>query len=134
MSSPHEILNPDGLLPPVGFSHVVSAAPGRLVFLAGQGGHRADGSIDPGLLPQFEQACRNVVTALTAAGGSPGDLVSLQIYVTDVAEYRAALEPIGKAYRAVIGDHFPAIALFEVSALFDEEARVELVGTAVVSG
>jgi enamine deaminase RidA (YjgF/YER057c/UK114 family) len=134
MSSPHRVLNPDTLPPPSGFSHVVIPAPGRLVFLAGQTGHGADGSIDPGLVEQFERAAINVAAALDAAGGSPSDLTSIQIFVTDVSAYRAARGPIGAAYRRVLGTHYPAMSLFEVAALFDPAARVELVCTAVIPG
>jgi enamine deaminase RidA (YjgF/YER057c/UK114 family) len=54
------------------------------------------------------------------------------IFVTDAAEYRASLKGIGVAWRRHLGDHYPAVSLFEVSSLLDPEAKVELVGTAVV--
>jgi enamine deaminase RidA (YjgF/YER057c/UK114 family) len=124
--------NPPTLAPAIGFSHAVAAAGGRLVFLGGQTGHRADLSIDEGLLEQFEQACANVVEALHAVGAEPEHLVSLQIFVTDAADYRGALEAIGGAYRRHFGKHYPAMALLEISGLFDAEAKVELMGIAVV--
>jgi enamine deaminase RidA (YjgF/YER057c/UK114 family) len=130
--SPHRASNPPTLSPAVGFSHAVSAAPGRLVFVGGQTGHRADLTIDDGLVGQFDQACANVVEALRAAGGRPEHLVSLQIFVTDAAAYRGSLPALGDAYRRSFGKHYPAMALFEVSGLFDAEAVVELMGTAVV--
>jgi enamine deaminase RidA (YjgF/YER057c/UK114 family) len=133
MNSPHEMLNPDELARPTGFSHAVAAANGRTVYLGGQTAHDRDGKIDgTTMAEQFGRAAANVVTALASAGGSPEDLVSLTIYVTDVAEYRAALEELGAAYRRHFGKHYPAIALFEVSGLFDPAAKVELVGIAVV--
>ncbi|MFQ5968359.1 MAG: RidA family protein [Acidimicrobiia bacterium] len=133
MTSPHTILNPDVLAPPRGFSHVVIPKEGRLVFLAGQAAQLPDGSISGSdMAEQFDVAAVNVVAALAAADAHPEHLVSLQIFVTSVDSYRASLGVIGEAYRRHIGDHYPAVSLFEVSGLFDPEALVELVATAVV--
>ena len=74
----HELLNPEGLVEASGFTHAVVAAPGRLVFLAGQTGHSADLSISNDFVEQFDAACGNVATALDGAGGRPQDLVSMQ--------------------------------------------------------
>ena len=129
----HQFLNPEGLAPAVGFSHVAVAAPGRLVFLAGETAHEADGTLAGSTLPeQFAAAAANVATALAAAGASPGDVVSLQIFTTDVDGYRAQSRAIGAAYRDVFGPHYPPMALFGVTRLFDPEALVELVVTAVI--
>jgi enamine deaminase RidA (YjgF/YER057c/UK114 family) len=132
VTSPHRVINPDGLLPPVGFSHAVVAAPGRLVHLGGQTGHHADGDLGSGIVAQFEQAARNLRAALDAAGARPDHLTAVQIYVTDMRAYRASLREIGEAYRRILGRHYPAIALLGVACLFDPDALVELVATAVV--
>lgn len=124
--TPHRIVNPPELAPPAGFAHAVVAAPGRTVYLGGQIGDGATMSA------QFAAAARNVVTALRAAGAGPEHLVSLTIFVTDVDEYRKSLAPIGAAYRKQFGKHYPAMALFGVSRLFEPDALVELVGVAVV--
>jgi enamine deaminase RidA (YjgF/YER057c/UK114 family) len=102
------------------------------VYLAGQAGHRADGSIDDDLVDQFDQACANVADALSAAGGGPEHLVSIQIFVTDAEAYRQALIPIGVGWRRHLGGRYPAVSLFEVGGLFDPKAQVELVAVAVV--
>ncbi len=128
----HQLINPDGLIPPVGFSHVVVAEGGKTVWLGGQTGHRADESIDADLVAQFAQACRNVAVALKAAGAEPEHLVSMVIYTTDPAAYRANLKALGEEYRRVFGRHFPAMALFGVTELFDPRSLVELVCVAVV--
>ena len=132
MAGPHRAVNSEELLPPVGFSHAVVAAPGRLVYLGGQTGHHADGSLPSGIVAQFEQAARNLRVALGAAGATPEHLTALQIYVTDMTAYRASLREIGAAYRRHLGRHYPAIALLGVACLFDPAALVELVATAVV--
>ena len=129
----HQFLNPEDLAPPVGFSHVAVTAPGRLVFLAGQTAHQADGSLAGSTLPeQFAAAAENVITALVAAGATPADVVSLQIFTTDVDAYRSETKAIGAAYRAVFGPHYPPMALFGVARLYDPDALVELVVTAVI--
>jgi enamine deaminase RidA (YjgF/YER057c/UK114 family) len=133
VTGPHQILNPDSLAAPVGFSHAVVAAQGRTVYLGGQAGHDSAGRIvGPGMAEQFRQAASNVSVALDAAGGKPEHIVSMQIYVTDVAAYRDSLTLIGDSYRDVFGRHYPATALFGVVELFDPEAKVELVCTAVI--
>lgn len=125
------LLDPDGLPPAVGFSHAVVATGQRILYVAGQTGHRPDGSIDADLVDQFRQATRNVAICLEAAGFPTDSVARLVIYTTHVAEYRSALEPIGEAYREVFGRHYPAVALLGVAELFDPAARVELVCTAV---
>ena len=133
MTTPHELINPDTLAPPVGFSHAVVAAPGRTIYLGGQAGHDAEGKLVKGkIVPQFAQAAANVVAALEAAGAKPEHLVSMQIYVTNAAAYRGDLKELGEVYRRHFGNHYPAIALFEVQQLFDPAALVELVCIAVV--
>jgi enamine deaminase RidA (YjgF/YER057c/UK114 family) len=132
-ATPHELINPESLPAPAGFSHAVRAGPGRQVFVAGQVAAGADGSLAAGPIDsQFDLAAANVVRALEAAGAKPEHLVSLLIFVTDVAEYRDSSREIGVAYRRHFGRHFPAMALFGIGALFDPEAKVELVATAVV--
>jgi enamine deaminase RidA (YjgF/YER057c/UK114 family) len=129
----HRFLNPEGLGPPVGFSHAALAAPGRLVLLAGQTAHQADGRLEGETLPeQFAAAAANVVTALGSAGARPEHLVWLQIFVVDVDAYIADLKPIGAAWRARFGAHYPPMGLFGVTRLFDPAALVELMGIAVI--
>jgi enamine deaminase RidA (YjgF/YER057c/UK114 family) len=129
----HEIVNPPGLAPPVGFAHAVVARPGRTVYLGGQTAHRADGVLpEGGLVEQFDAALANLVRVLDAAGAAPEDLVSIHVYVVDAADYRARLKPLGAAYRRHLGRHYPAMALFEIRSLFDPSALVELVAVAVI--
>jgi enamine deaminase RidA (YjgF/YER057c/UK114 family) len=82
---------------------------------------------------QFDVAAGNVVLALQSAGAQPHDLVSMQIFVTDIAEYQRLSKEIGMAYRRHFGDYYPAMALLEVSRLFDSKATVELMGIAVTA-
>jgi enamine deaminase RidA (YjgF/YER057c/UK114 family) len=129
-----ERINPTQLVRPSGFSHAVSAPAGRLVFLAGQTGNGADGQIVPGgIVPQFEQALANLLTALRAAGGEPDALASLTIYITDVEDYQARGKEIGAVWRRLAGTEYPAMAGVGVTKLWFPEALVEIQGMAVVS-
>jgi enamine deaminase RidA (YjgF/YER057c/UK114 family) len=131
--TPHRIVNPDSLAPPSGYAHAVVAAPGRSVYLGGQIASDRDGVCrGETLVEQFGLALDNVVTALEAAGAAPADLVSMQIFVTDVGDYRRSSSELGDEYRARFGRHYPAVALLGVTALFDPAALVELVAVAIV--
>ena len=130
--TPHELVNPPGMPPPVGYAHVVVPSEGRTIHIAGQTGHGPDGVLPEGIVEQFDGACANVVSALRAAGGEPEHLASMQIFVTDVEGYAAASKEIGEAYRRHFGRHYPAMALLGVTRLLDPAAMVELVAVAVV--
>jgi enamine deaminase RidA (YjgF/YER057c/UK114 family) len=133
VTTPHEILNPPTLADPIGYSHVVVAAPGRTIYLGGQTAHDANNTIvGDTIAEQFDQAAANVVLALDAAGAKPEHLVSMQIFVTDVVAYKAVLDELAVAYQKHFGKHFPAIALLEIKGLYDSASKVELVCVAVV--
>jgi enamine deaminase RidA (YjgF/YER057c/UK114 family) len=130
--SGHEVVRAPELAPPVGYAHAVVAAPGRAVFLGGQTALGPDGTIvGETLVEQFDVAAGNVVAALRAAGCTAEDLVSLQIFVTDVEEYRASLEQLAPVWRRHFTRRYPAMGLFGVTRLFDAEAKVELMAVAV---
>ena len=128
-----ERINPEELARPSGFSHAVSAPAGRMVFLAGQIGMDRDGKVAGGVVPQFEHALGNLLTALAAAGGQPADLVSLTIYLVDVEDYQAHGREIGAAWRRLTGTGYPAMAGVGVTRLWDPAALVEIQGIAVLS-
>jgi enamine deaminase RidA (YjgF/YER057c/UK114 family) len=128
-----ERINPAELARPSGFSHAVSVTAGRVVFLAGQVGTGRDGKmVSGGVVAQFEQALANLLTALAAAGGHPSDLVSLTIYIVDLADYQAHGKEVGAVWRRLAGTEYPATAGVGVTRLWDPEALVELQGIAAV--
>jgi enamine deaminase RidA (YjgF/YER057c/UK114 family) len=129
-----ERINPPELGRPSGFSHAVVTDADRLVFLAGQTALDADGRITgEGVVEQFERALANLLTALSAAGGRPGDLVSVTIYIVDMDDYRAHAREIGQVWRGLAGTEYPAMAGIGVSRLWDAEALVEVQGVAALS-
>ncbi|MEV6792149.1 RidA family protein [Streptomyces sp. NPDC051320] len=127
-------INPAELSPPTGFSHAVAATGSRLVFLAGQTALDGDGKVVGTTLPdQFERALTNLLTALRAAGGAPGDLARVTVYATDVTEYRAHAAELGRIWRELAGRDYPAMAVIGAMRLWDEQTMVEIDGVAVLS-
>ncbi|GAA1701248.1 RidA family protein [Microbacterium sediminicola] len=129
----HTLVNPPTLAKPLGFAHAVVAAPGSSVHLAGQTAMTADGAIVPGgIVAQFRQAFSNLLEALAAAGGKPEDLVSVTIYLTDVADYQAHGREIGAVWRELAGAHYPAMAGIGITRLWQDDAMIEIAGVAVI--
>jgi enamine deaminase RidA (YjgF/YER057c/UK114 family) len=130
----NEIVTAPELAPPVGYAHAVVGVPGgRTVHLGGQTALDVEGAIrGETLAEQFDVAAANVLAALRAAGGAPEHLVQVLVFVTDVAEYKASRRELGEVWNRPFGRRYPAIALLGVTALYDDEARVELVATAVI--
>jgi len=131
-----EIINPESLGAPKGWSHgILAPRDGRLLFVAGQAGWENDATgTPPGFAQQFGRALDKVLTVVRAAGGQPADVARLTVYVTDLAAWRASLGPLGEAWRARFGRYYPAMALVEVKGLVDRGALVEMEATAVIGG
>jgi enamine deaminase RidA (YjgF/YER057c/UK114 family) len=103
------------------------------VHLAGQTALDPQGAmVGVGIEGLFEQALGNLLTALRAAGGTPEHLASVTIYIVDVPAYRAHAREIGEVWRRLAGRDYPATAGIGVARLWDDEALVELQGTAEI--
>jgi enamine deaminase RidA (YjgF/YER057c/UK114 family) len=125
-------IQPAGWVKPRGYSNGMRAR-GEMLAVAGQIAWDAQARLVPGdFAAQFEQALKNVVEIVKTAGGTADDLISLTIYVTDRAEYLSAAQAVGAAYRAVMGRHYPAMALVQVAGLLEVNAKVEIQGLAVI--
>ena len=130
--SPHEVLHPRHWKPAKGYANGM-AAEGRLILTGGLIGWNADQRFETDdFAAQAAQALRNVVDVLACAGAKPEHLVRLTWYVTDKAEYLASLKDLGRAYQEIIGRHYPAMALLQVTALVEDRAKVEIEATAVL--
>jgi enamine deaminase RidA (YjgF/YER057c/UK114 family) len=127
-------LQPPGWPRPRGYANGIMAE-GRLVFVAGQIGWDATGTIvSDDLVDQLRQTLGNTLAVLREAGAGPEHVARMTWYVTDRREYLARARDIGEVYRALMGRHYPAMAVVEVSALIEERARVEIETTAVLPG
>ena len=130
--SQFEFLQPNNWIACKGYSNGL-AAEGRQVFIAGQVGWNASGKFESDdFVAQVEQALSNIVQILAQAGGKARNLVRLNWYLTDKAEYVARQKEVGDAYRRVIGRHFPTMTLLIVAGLLEERAKVEIEATAVI--
>lgn len=126
------ILTPHSGKRPSGYSDGIEAR-GRLIFVAGQIGTTTEGKLaGVDMVTQAEQALHNVVAILAAGNAAPWHVARMTWYVSDMDEYRRSRAAIGAAYRAVMGDHYPAMTLIAVAELVDVGARVEIEVTAVV--
>ena len=125
-------LLPPGWPRPKGYANGISAR-GRTIYTAGVvGWDEQEQFVSDTLAGQFAQALKNIVAILAADGAGPEHIVRMTCYVTDVDAYRSSLGEIGAAWKAVIGRHYPAMALVAVTALVEPAALVEIEATAVV--
>jgi enamine deaminase RidA (YjgF/YER057c/UK114 family) len=128
----HRILHPEGWARAKGYANGVVAR-GRTIYVAGQIGWDAQQKlVGADLVSQARQALQNIVDVLAVDGARAEHIVRLTWYVTDRAAYLKAAEPLGAAYREVLGRHFPAMTAVEVSALMEAGAVIEIEATAVI--
>jgi len=127
------ILFPQGWAPPIGYANGIVVPAGRMVFIAGQVGwdeqqqfHSED------LLPQFEQALKNVLVVLAQAGGAPSHICRMTAYCIDRPAYLAHRAELGAVWKRLMGKHFPAMSMIFVADLLDHPAKIELEATAVI--
>ena len=127
-----KILQPPTWMKPRGYSNGVTAT-GRIVFLAGQLGWNANGEFETNdFVGQARQALANIVAILAEAGGQPEDIVRLTWYIVDKREYLTSSGALGRAYRDLLGSHYPAMTAVQVAALVEDGAKVEIEATAVI--
>jgi len=127
-----EVLQPEGWPRPKGYANGI-AAEGRLVFVGGQVGWKPEGRFEAhDFVGQVRQALLNTIEVLRCAGAGPEHVVRMTWYVKDKQEYLAAGRELGAVYREIMGRHYPAMALVQVTDLVEDDARVEIETTAVV--
>jgi enamine deaminase RidA (YjgF/YER057c/UK114 family) len=125
------VLQPPGWPRPRGYANGIKAR-GEMIFVGGMIGMRPDGSFAQGFVEQARVALENVVAVLAEGGGTPQQIVRMTWYVRDMDAYLGCRAELGAVYRAVMGAHFPAMALVEVNRLVEPEALLEVEATAVV--
>jgi enamine deaminase RidA (YjgF/YER057c/UK114 family) len=130
-SSSHHILHPAGWPRPKGYANGIKAR-GDQIFVGGMIGWDAEGRFPEGLAAQTRQALANIAAVLAEGGGRPEHITRMTWYVRDMDDYLARQSELGAAYRAVMGTHYPAMALVEVRRLVEPQALVEIEATAVV--
>jgi enamine deaminase RidA (YjgF/YER057c/UK114 family) len=134
MNKSFSLINPESLGRPSGYTNGLLTTPGvRLLFIAGQiGWDESQKLVGADFVEQFDRALQNVLAVVHEAGGAPGGVARLVIYVTDKEEYRAHRREIGRRWRAQMGSNYPAMTLVEVKSLLEDGAKVEIEGIAVL--
>jgi len=117
-------LSPDTLPRPFGYSHLVEARPGRIVYVSGQVPLDSRGELvgDGDFQAQARQVFTNLTKALEAAEVTWDDVVKLNFFVVDIGQV-AALREIRDEH--VNTAQPPASTLVEVSALFRPDVQIE---------
>ncbi len=127
------VLLPSGWKPPIGYANGIDVAAGRLVFIAGQVGWDEQQCFrSESLIPQFEQALKNVLAILAQAGGEPRHICRITAYCIDKPAYLAARAELGRIWRQLMGKHYPTMSMIFVADLLDHPAKIELEATAVI--
>ena len=128
------LLEPPAWPRPSGYSNGIVPT-GQTIFLAGQiGWDPVSSRVAEGMAAQVEFALRNIVTILTEAGAHSTDIVRMTWFVTDMEQYRRDTTAIGRAYRGIMGKHFPTMSVIGVASLVERDALVEIEATAVING
>ncbi len=128
----HRTLLPPGWPRPKGYANGI-AATGQTIYTAGViGWDEQERIVSDTLAGQFAQVLRNTLSILAEGGAGPEHIVRMTCYVTDRDEYVASLAAIGAPWRAIIGNHYPAMAVVAVAALVEPAAKIEIETTAMV--
>ena len=127
------ILQPPGWLSPVGYANGISVTGGRIVFVAGQVGWNADQQFaSQELVPQFRQALENILAIVAEAGGQPHHICRVTAFCIDKPAYLAGRRELGRIWKSLMGNHYPAMSMIFVADLLDTPAKIELEATAVI--
>jgi enamine deaminase RidA (YjgF/YER057c/UK114 family) len=128
-----QILQPPGWAKPKGYSNGIAVKGGTTVYISGQVAFNEKAAFEEkSFAGQFRQVLKNTLAILAEAGGKPEHIVRMTWYIIDKQEYLAAVKEVGAAYRELMGRHFPTMAVVQVSALIEDEARLEIESTAIV--
>ncbi len=123
-------LNLDTLYKNPAFSQAaVIDGPAKMIYVGGQNGVRMDGTMaGEDLGAQSEQALKNVLEVLKAAGATQENTVKLGIYVVQGHDMRPAFA----AAQAIWGMHPTTITVLMVAGLANPQALVEIEAVAAV--
>ncbi|MCC7167709.1 MAG: RidA family protein [Rhodospirillales bacterium] len=130
----NQALLPAGWPRPKGYSNGFLTKPGKVIFLAGQVGWDpvAEKFNSPDIVPQFEQALKNIVALLAEGGAKPEHLVRMTCFCCDRDAYLAARPQLGEIWKRIIGKHYPGMTMIFVVDLLDHPAKMEIEATAVI--
>jgi len=128
-----EVLLPKNWASPIGYANGIAADAGRIVFIAGQVGWDAQQKFQSAeIVPQFEQALKNVLAVLAEAGGRAEHICRMTAYCCDKPGYLAGRRQLAAIWQRHMGRHYPAMSMIFVADLLDSPGKIELEATAVV--
>ena len=127
-------IQPDGWPRGRGYAHALKIPAGHdLLLTAGQiGWDENEALVSEDFVEQFGQALRNCVTLVESAGGRVEHIVRLTMFCRDKRRYLDRLADVGRAYREVMGRHYPAMSLVIVADLVEDGAWIEIEATAAI--
>jgi enamine deaminase RidA (YjgF/YER057c/UK114 family) len=126
-------LLPHGWQRPKGYSNGISVSAGKTIYVAGLVGWNKEEKFESdNLTDQFRTTLENIIAVLANDGAGPENVVRMTWYITDKKEYLSNLKEMGAIYREVMGKNYPVMACVEVSALMEDQAKIEIETTAVI--
>lgn len=129
----HEIIFPDGWKKPIGYSDGILATEGKILFIAGQVGWDENQIFQSSeLVPQFEQALKNIMDVLKKANGKPEHICRMTCFCIDKKQYLDSRRELGSIWKKILGNHYPCMSMIFVSDLLDHPALIEIETTAVI--
>jgi len=112
------------------FSHGVSVANARLIFVSGMLGRDATGRIaGPDIRTQTHQALRNIQAVLETDGASLADVIKVTVYIRDMSQFAAIHEVRAQYFKA---ERLPASTMVEISRFTEPDALIEIEAVAAV--
>lgn len=129
----HQVILPDDWPQPKGYSNGILAQKGRTLFLAGQVGWDEQERFHSGeLVPQFEQALKNILAIVVKAGGKAEHICKMTCFCKDREQYLATRKELGRVWKAIMGSHYPCMSMIFVVDLLDHPALIEIEAMAVI--
>jgi enamine deaminase RidA (YjgF/YER057c/UK114 family) len=127
------VLLPEGWAPPIGYANGIKVSGGDIVFIAGQVGWDEQQKFQSeDLVPQFEQALKNILAILAEAGGKPEHICRITAFCIDKPLYLSCRADLGRVWKRLMGKHYPVMSMIFVTDLLDSPGKIELEATAVV--
>ena len=129
----HKTILPDGWRQPKGYSNGILTKQGKTLYMAGQVGWDDQEKFhSEKLVPQFEQALKNILEIVEKAGGKPEHICRMTCFCIDKPAYLKARKELGKIWKEIVGDHYPCMSMIFVDDLLDNPGVIEIEATAVI--
>lgn len=121
----NQFINPEGIAPPTGYTHVVTTDARKTIFISGQIGLDPQGKVQDGLRAQTVRVLENLKTALASAGATFDDIVKITYFIVNLKpDDRAIVREVRASY--LNSAHPPASTMIGVQALALPELLIEI--------